>query len=244
MRRDTKIVTGLLVFALVLAGGILWRTDRRPDPPPSSRIWAFPGDPCQVLTIDELNAVAEIPADSYYRQLPILAHGDYPWDPYDLGNIGIAQEKVPIFCYYQQLAAQATPVKPPPPIISSSWEAEWYYRHLAAGDWEQGKEVLIRDGECWQAENIQGSEDALWCDARGFFVRHDDVMLGFRVRKVISPFSDERATVVESESGARTMAARVTGHMQAGSFPPSPPQSGPVYGTNMLIAPRGTEPSS
>ncbi|MGK4585435.1 hypothetical protein [Kitasatospora sp. HPMI-4] len=233
MRSDTKIIAGLLVLALSVAAGIVWHSTHHAGPVPSRDSWALPEDPCQVLTVDELNLVAEVPADSYYRKLPITALGD-SLTSFGLGNIDISYQTDPTSCQFGQSTTD-TAAKPPPPYEDTRWEAEWQYGHVTAEAWNHGKQGLLGNGRCKSVDDPAGAQDALWCDENGLFLLHGGMMFGFRVQKELLPPDYGPVTTIDSESGARTMAVKVLDRITRGSFPAPPAAGGPAYGSNVLI---------
>ncbi|MEU6966907.1 hypothetical protein AB0A71_04015 [Kitasatospora aureofaciens] len=233
MRRDTKIIAVLLVLALSVAACIVWRSVHRAAPGSGHDSWALPEDPCQVLTVDDLNLVAEVPADSYYRKLPIIAARD-SLQYFGLGNIDIKYQTDPTSCRFGQ-STTFTAAKPPPPYQDTRWEAEWQYGHVTAETWNRGKQGLLAGGRCGSVEDLAGAQDALWCGQDGLFLLRGGMMFGFRVRKELLPPHDGLATDVDSESGARTMATKTLARITSGSFAAPPAASGPAYGSNVLI---------
>ncbi|MFD7917209.1 hypothetical protein ACFV30_42170 [Streptomyces sp. NPDC059752] len=236
MRRDTKVVVGILVLALAAVGAIVWRTYRPTFGQAASdgTRRTLPREPCQALTIDDVNAVIAIPEDSYYRTIPVLAW-NVVLNEYALGNIGLAFQTDPVSCRYGQSTAD-TPADPVIQGVETRWAAEWHYAHVAARDWTETKRKRLSDGTCRSAANTAGTQDALWCERHGLIFLKDGMVFGFQVVDEVVPTTlGNPVTTKESEAGARRMAERILRHVENGSFPPPPPTTGPDSGVNMII---------
>ncbi|MDH6132213.1 hypothetical protein P3T37_001598 [Kitasatospora sp. MAA4] len=233
MRRDTKIIAGLLALALSVAAAIVWHSIQHAGPTPSRDTWALPADPCQVLTVDELNLVTEIPADSYYRKLPIVTRPD-SLTSYGFGNIDIKYQTDPTSCQFDQSTSE-TAAKPPPTYQDTQWEAEWQYGYVTAEAWNHGKQSELASGGCSSVDVLAGAQDALWCQRDGLFLLRGGMMFGFRVEKDFHAPNDGSTTETDSEDDAKSMAVKALDRIASGSFPAPPAAVGPAYGSNVLI---------
>ncbi|MFE3073468.1 hypothetical protein [Streptomyces sp. NPDC059247] len=236
MRRDTKVVVGILVLALAAVGAIVWRTygsasgrSAQDGPGPT-----FPGDPCQALTIEEVNTVAAVPEDSYYRTIPVLSW-NIPGGGGTLNDMGLAFQTDPVSCRYEQDTTD-TPADPVIRGVETRWAAEWSYAHVAARDWTAARRAWLADNRCRSAGGTGGSQDALWCEDHGLILLREGRVFGFRVTDDVVPTAvGLPVTTTWSESGARRMAERILSRIESGDFPPPPPTAGPDSGGNMIV---------
>ncbi|MGW1675718.1 hypothetical protein [Streptomyces sp. NPDC002324] len=243
MRRDTKIAIGILAFALALAGTIVWRTYRVPGRALDSATSegprrTFPRDPCQVLTIGDVNAIVGVPEDSSYRTFAVQA-SDYAWDP-DAGNtIGLGYQTDAVSCQWSQSSDRAA-VKPTPPGIQPGWTADWHYAHVASANWRSTKREVLAKGWCRFTTRVPGAEDALWCGTSGLFVLRDEIAFGFKVSDLFASEDDFLIDDV-SELGTRRMAELIMRRVAVGCFPVPLPTTGPKHGRNRIIRQEGPE---
>lgn len=244
MRRDTKIAIGILTFVLALAGTIVWCTCRVPGRALDSAFSegprrTFPRDPCQVLTIDDVNAVVGVPEGSSYRTFAVQA-SDSAWYP-DAGNtIGLAYQTDAVSCQWSQSADQAE-VKPTPPGIQLRWTADWHYAHVASANWRSTKRDVLAKRWCRSTARVPGAEDALWCGGSGLFALRDEIAFGFRVSDLFASEGDWLNDDEESEQGTRKMAELIMRRIAAGCFPLSLPTTGPERGRNFIVRADGPE---
>ncbi|MER8236562.1 hypothetical protein [Streptomyces sp. NPDC094049] len=236
MRRDTKVVVGILVLALAAVGAIVWRAygpgsggSAQDGPGPS-----FPRDPCQALTIEDVNAVAAVPEDSYYRTIPVLA-----WNTTGgvgpLHEMGLAFQTDPWSCQYEQDTTD-TPADPVIRGVETRWAAEWSYAHVAARHWTAARRAWLADTMCRSVGGTAGSQDALWCEDHGLILLWEGRVFGFRVTDTVVPTGTGLpVTTTRSEPGARRMAERILGRIASGDFPPLPPTAGPDSGGNTIV---------
>lgn len=232
MRQDTKIVIGILVLALTLAGTIVRRAHQTPPDGPRR---TFPRDPCQVLTIDDVNAVVGVPEDSSYRTFAVWA-SDSGVDIDPQNSLGFTYRTDAVTCQWSQSTdSELAEADPPPPGVAARWMAEWQYAHVAPADWRTLKREVLAKRWCRSAARTPGAQDALWCGSSGLILFQDDIAVVFWVSDLFASEDDITAEEAASEPRTRRMAQLIMRRVASGCFLPPPPTVGPEQGRNFIL---------